>query len=101
MERFTDSMHIVDKTDLVNALVARTKRSPSVVPRRLANLYKDLASLSAAGNSVGLHRSNQKDGGRRREARRQAGELLLRQMIAAGVEARYGCHGSRLDDGEE
>eukprot|EP00903_Cladosiphon_okamuranus_P014747 g13665.t1 len=60
--------------------------------RRLSNLYKDLASLSAAGYSGGVYRSKQNDGGRRREARRQAGELLLRHMKEAGDEARVHIH---------
>lgn len=74
---------------------AQTNQAFSVCSSgRLSSLYEDLASLSTAGYSDGLRPSNQKDGGRRREARRQAGELLLRQMIAAGDEARYGCHNS-------
>eukprot|EP00752_Nemacystus_decipiens_P010863 g9658.t1 len=60
--------------------------------RRLSNLYKDVASLSTAGYSDGAHPFSHNHGGRRHKARRQAGELLLRQMVAAGEEASFHIH---------
>lgn len=56
---------------------------------RLSGLYKDLASLSIGGYSGGIEPLNHQKSGRRREARKRAGEYLLRQMAAAGDEARY------------
>lgn len=56
---------------------------------RLSKLYEDLVSLSTDGSSD-EQRVSDKEGSRRRESRRQAGHFLLRQMAAAGEEARYG-----------
>lgn len=55
---------------------------------RLSGLYKDLASLSIGGYSGGIQPLNRQKGDRGREARKRAGEFLLRQMSAAGNEAR-------------
>ncbi|CAM9969999.1 unnamed protein product, partial [Ectocarpus sp. 4 AP-2014] len=59
--------------------------------RRLSSLYSDLASVSTGGYTDGAPQLlRHKDGGKRRESRRKAGEFLLRQMAAAGEEARCG-----------
>lgn len=65
-----------------------TKHSHPASPLRLSSLYKDLASLSIGGYCNGFQPLSHKEGGRRREARKLAGEFLLQQMTAAGDEAR-------------
>ncbi|CAM9574872.1 unnamed protein product [Pylaiella littoralis] len=59
---------------------------------RLSSLYKDLASLSIVSYSDGFQPSRHQKGDRRRSARKRAGEILLRQMTAAGDEARTHIH---------
>ncbi|CAM9421118.1 unnamed protein product [Ectocarpus sp. 13 AM-2016] len=61
--------------------------------RRLSSLYSDLVSLSTGGYTDGAPQLlRHKGGGKRRESRRKAGEFLLRQMAAAGEEARKHIH---------